>query len=338
MTFSWKRTLVIALDTVVAVYLLLAVTAFNKPDEEHIVCSQVKIDISDDLVDGFLNADEIKHILQRNNIYPLGLTLDRVSVRRIEETLEKSPFVDHVQCHKSGSGHVCISVTQRMPLVRVKAEDGDDYYIDSRGGIMPNTRYTTDLIVATGHISRKYAAKFITPVAGYIVKDKFWQNQVEQINVLEDGSMEIVPRVGNHVVYLGRPYRIDRKLKRLEKFYRYGLNKVGWEKYSYISVEFDNQIICKKRDAAPRRTVYAAPVQDATEATQQPSAADGQQKQAPEPAAPERKEVAGQAAKSGQAVRNTAPEARRQTGKRAGNVTAERTAGRTKTKAGKGRN
>lgn len=32
----------------------------------------------------------------------------------------------------------------------------------------------------------------------------------------------------------------------MRKFYLYGLNKAGWNKYSYISVEFDNQIICKK--------------------------------------------------------------------------------------------
>ena len=39
----------------------------------------------------------------------------------------------------------------------------------------------------------------------------------------------------------------NRKMDRLEKFYKYGLSQAGWNKYSYINVEFDNQIICKKR-------------------------------------------------------------------------------------------
>ena len=39
---------------------------------------------------------------------------------------------------------------------------------------------------------------------------------------------------------------VDTKLTRLEKFYYYGLSQVGWNKYPYISLEFDNQIICKK--------------------------------------------------------------------------------------------
>lgn len=250
MTLDWKKTLFTAIDVAIAIYLLLAVTAFNKPDDGCMVCSQVKINISDDIVDGFLDTDEIKKILQRSGMYPLGKQMTEISVRNIEETLQNSPFVDKVQCHKTQNGYVCINLTQRMPLIRVKAANGDDYYIDSRGGIMPNTRYTTDLIIATGHISRKYAAKVLTAVGNYVVKDKFWQNQIVQINVLEDGSMEIVPRVGEHIVYLGRPYHVDRKLRRLEKFYKYGLNQAGWNKYSYISVEFDNQIICKKRHTA----------------------------------------------------------------------------------------
>ena len=38
-----------------------------------------------------------------------------------------------------------------------------------------------------------------------------------------------------------------KKLTRLEKFYKYGLSQAGWNKYSYINLEFDNQIICKRR-------------------------------------------------------------------------------------------
>ena len=79
------------------------------------------------------------------------------------------------------------------------------------------------------------------------MSNRFWKHQIVQINVLADGSVEIVPRVGDHVVYLGLPVHVDKKLERLKLFYQYGLSKAGWNKYSYINLEFDNQIICKKR-------------------------------------------------------------------------------------------
>ena len=112
---------------------------------------------------------------------------------------------------------------------------------------MPNTHFASNLVIATGAIHQKYAQKVLKDIGCYLLNTPLWGNQVEQLNVLADGSIEMVPRVGDHIVYLGSPSNLERKLARLEKFYKYGLSKAGWNKYSYINVEFDNQIICKKR-------------------------------------------------------------------------------------------
>ncbi len=262
MTLDWKKYSIIAADIAIGVYLLLAMTAFNEPDIKGKVCTQVKIDISESVVKGFLNADEIKTILVRANLYPLGKQLAAGDVREIEETLTGHPFIENAQCYKTPGGHVCISLAQHMPVMRVLADNGDSYYIDNRGKIMNGARFTADIVVATGHISRKYAAKVLTDIGNHIVNDKFWHNQIVQLNVLPDKSIEIVPRVGEHIIYLGQPENIAGKLTRVEKFYKYGLNKVGWNKYSRINVEFDNQIICKKRDSQPHsRPVTATPAE-----------------------------------------------------------------------------
>ena len=247
MSFNWKKSIVVVFDIVIAAYLILAVTAFNKPAERATVCSEVKIDIDDEMPDGFLNANEIKKILEKQQLYPLAKPMMAVNARDIEETLRKNPFVQQAECYKAQNGHVCISLKQRMPIMHVMADNGDNYYVDIHGSILPETRFASDLLVTTGHITKKYAQKTLTPVVNEIVRDKFWQSQIVQIHVLDDGSLEVVPRVGDHIVYLGAPIDIPRKLERLRKFYLYGLNRAGWNKYAYISVEFDNQIICKKK-------------------------------------------------------------------------------------------
>ena len=100
------------------------------------------------------------------------------------------------------------------------------------------------------------------------MENDFWKNQIEQINVTPDLGIELVPRVGNHIVYIGQLPKcndknlrgkeiknfVDKKLNRLRKFYLYGLSQAGWNKYSYINLEFDNQIICKKRSLKKTET------------------------------------------------------------------------------------
>ena len=247
MSINWKKTILVVCDIAIAAYLVMAVTAFNKPDQVSVKCTEVNTDIEANIVDGFLTADEINKMLRQEKVYPLSKPMCDVSSRKIEEALQRSPFVEKAECYKTQSGQVCIQVRQRVPVVRVLADGGDNYYIDSHANVMPENRYVNDLIVATGHINHKYAKTHLSRVANFIMQDKFWQNQVVQINVLADGTMELVPRVGDHIIYIGMPVGVERKLDRMRKFYLYGLNKAGWNKYSYISVEFDNQIICKKK-------------------------------------------------------------------------------------------
>ncbi len=256
-----KKYIIIVIDIVLAIYLALAVTAFNNPERLVKKCTKVDINIADESTYGFLDAKEIKSILEKKGLYPIEKDLETVSPRLIEDALVKSPFVNTAQCCKTIDGHVLISVTQRSPLVRIKSINGDDYYIDENGGIMPNSKYTSDLIIVTGYASRQYAQQYISILANNIMQNDLWRNQIVQINVQRDLGIELVPRVGDHIVFLGylpqKQSNADRKtavsdyvtqkLSRLKKFYVHGLDSVGWNKYERIDLQYDNQIICSKR-------------------------------------------------------------------------------------------
>ncbi len=260
MKIDWRKTLTIALDVVIGGYLILAFTAFNKPDETVHKCNKVSINIQDETTNGFINTKEIKSRLEQSNLYPLEKPMKEISARNIEEALKATPFVKTAECYKTQDGHVCITLTQRMPTVRIKAANGDDYYIDDKNNIMPNSHYTSDLIIATGNISRWYAQNYISYLNATLCANDLWRNQIVQINILPDKGVELVPRVGNHVVYIGQlpesKYKngrknlienfVRKKMERLLNFYKYGLSQAGWNKYNYINLEFDNQIICKK--------------------------------------------------------------------------------------------
>lgn len=241
----WKKIIFVSFNVLLAVYLVLAVLAFNKPDES-IACRDVRIHIEEGIVPGFLSQEEVKQMLVTSHVSPIGQSMEAINLRLMEEMLESKELIEKAECWKAQDHVVDISIQQRIPVMRVISSHGDDYYVDSHGQPMPHGDYSCNLIVATGAINKAYAKKVLGPLANLILKDNFWKNEIVQLNVLPDGSVELIPRVGKHVVCLGQPTGITKKLERLRKFYRYGLNQAGWNKYSRISVEFDNQIICKR--------------------------------------------------------------------------------------------
>lgn len=240
-----KNLLKVLLLLALMVYLGLAVTVFNNPDlRQH--CEALNVTVKDSSMASFITPKEVCDILKRAKIYPVGERLAKVDCQKIENTIAKNPFVDNVTSYKTAGGRVCVDITQRLPVMRVISNNGDNYYIDTRGKVMPHLHYCADLVVATGDISQKFAKAKLLAIGKYLKYDQFWDSQIEQIYVDSAGNIEMYPRIGNHVVYLGKPTNVPQKLKRLKAFYSQVLNQVGWNKYSRIDLEYDNQIICKK--------------------------------------------------------------------------------------------
>ena len=152
MKFLNKRTLFIAMDVLLAVYLGFSMTSFNDEASDGELCSEVNITIIDNLREGFLSAEDIKSMLIRQNCYPKDFRLADIDPRRIEETLKKNPYVSDAECSKTKRGTVNIIVEQRAPVVHVMSENGENYYVDELDSIMPVSNYTSNLLIAKNYI------------------------------------------------------------------------------------------------------------------------------------------------------------------------------------------
>jgi cell division protein FtsQ len=84
-------------------------------------------------------------------------------------------------------------------------------------------------------------------LARYVKNDSFWDAQISQIYVAENGDFELIPRVGNHNIVLGSTEYLEEKFNNLMTFYLKGLNKTGWNEYSTINLKFKNQVVCTKK-------------------------------------------------------------------------------------------
>lgn len=240
------KTLVkILLLVALAVYLVFAFADFSRHGD-NTVCSSVNYTIADSLHAGFITTEEADRLLRASGLYPVGRTLDQVDALAIEQALRRNSYIDSVSCYKSPNGVVNVLIEQRLPLLRVLSDDGDDYYMDQKGNLMTPQGYVADLIVATGHIDRKYARSQLLKLGRFLHSDPFWNAQIEQIHVQPNHHLRLVPRVGGHTIEFGTADSISQKFRNLYTFYEKVLPQVGWNKYTEISVEHVTQIVGKK--------------------------------------------------------------------------------------------
>lgn len=242
-----KKVLISIVLLLVAAYLVVATTIFNvKPAGQ--VCDDIELIIKDSVNAGFITKQEVAGILKSKKAYPVGTGVDSVDTRKIEDILAVHPLIDEVECYKTPNGKLHVEVSQRIPVIRVMSRNGANYYIDNKGEVMPpESRCIAHLVVVTGKIDTAYARKELYDFGLFLQKNKFWNSQIEQLNITSWNEVEVVPRVGDHIVFLGKIDNYENKLERLKEFYRKGLNKVGWNKYNRINMEFNNQIICTRK-------------------------------------------------------------------------------------------
>lgn len=243
----FKKILSILAVFVLAGYLVYSAVGMTDRHEDTRLCQGVDLHITDSLHFDLIDEEMVIGVLQEHSIDPVGLPLEDIDPEKIEATLMLHPLVGKVQCYKTGGDLLRINLSSKVPLVRVINNRGNDFYVDSKGEILSQHSLAVQLPVATGYIDRQFAANELLQVVRALDRSEFWKAQVEQINVTKDRQIELVPRVGDHLLILGTADNVESKLERLMNFYEKGLDNVGWNKYRSISVAYDGQVVCKKR-------------------------------------------------------------------------------------------
>ena len=242
-----RKILILIVLLLASAYLVVAVTVFNgTPDARE--CEGMELTIKDSIDNGFVTPADIQNLLKQKKLLPMKKQQQDITVRQLEEVLDEHPFVKKAECYLTSGGNVAIDIYQRIPILRVMSSNGEDYFVDSEGKIMRAPGRSVHVVVATGAIDRAFAQTHLYELGVFLQSDRFWESQIEQIHVTAQKELELVPRVGSHIIFLGKPGDYSEKFAKLQTFYKKALSQVGWNKYSRISIEFTNQIICTKKE------------------------------------------------------------------------------------------
>jgi cell division protein FtsQ len=242
-----KKIFVFLFLILISVYLVIAVTVLNgKPVGQ--TCSGMELVINDSIDYGFISKREVLRLLNSKKLSPIGKNIGDINIRQLEDELKQHPLIGNAECYHTPGNRIGIEITQRIPILRVMAANGEHYYIDEKGKTMPIPNSAANVAIVTGYVDKAFATKELYEFGMFLQEHPLWKAQIQQINVTPAKELELVPQVGDHIIFLGKPNNYDNKFERLKTFYKKGLNEIGWNKYSRISLEFENQIICTKKE------------------------------------------------------------------------------------------
>ncbi|MDP1725645.1 MAG: hypothetical protein Q8M15_02595 [Bacteroidota bacterium] len=237
---------------------LIFVLGFAGKQEQELSCKKVFVSIKP-LELQFFNRQRVLEVIRKglnSEQKLLGMPLSEINISKLEKSLLKESLIEDAEVYSDLNGVLNIQVDQRKPLLRVVKYDGTQFYIDQHGIKMSlSEHFTARVPIANGNIFERFEKgdsvySFVGiqlfKIASYVDKDAFLKALIEQIFVRADNEFVIIPKIGNHIIIFGSADNLEKKFRKLLVFYREGLNRTGWKKYSSIDLRFEGQVICKK--------------------------------------------------------------------------------------------
>lgn len=210
------------------------------------ICEQVQVEIDAPTKKQLITVPIVQDKLEEWYDGGLsGVEKRNLALHEIEENLEAIESVKNAEVSFDLRGVLRISIDQRMPIVRILPNAGKSYYLALDGTAIPVAGSDVARVpVATGRLSTTMITKVYT-LCTYVYENEFMDALTEQIFVNKTNDLVIVPKIKNQRIIIGEPEQLEEKFQKLQDFYSYGLNHIGWTKYKTINLKYKNQIVCK---------------------------------------------------------------------------------------------
>jgi len=220
--------------------------------------------------DELISKREIDSLVRTDVGLLQGLPMNQVNVGKISDVVRKHPAVESVEVVMGVDGVCRAKVVQRVPLFRVLNADASGFYVDRLGQTFPILEkavayvpvfiYDGQLNLMEHPCTKDYYdanALGLTHLDEMIVFANFLKSNddlrdwTEHVHITQSGEFEVIPRVGDQVIDFGSTDNLEMKTKLLFQFYRSEVARVNIEKYDRINLNFEHQVVCELRGAAP---------------------------------------------------------------------------------------
>ena len=251
----------------VTVFVLLSMV---KQAQQEATIEKPSITIHVNGENAFLTEDELRTRLTRKGLIYNNQTYKDLKVHEVEKYLLSMSEIKTAKVYTNIGSTWTIDVEIRKPIARIFNNYGESFYLDELGFTMvPSNLYTARVVVVTGDIPDRMNSKSVQEIINnpslksirklddlyrishYVCSDQLLQALIGQIHRKSNGDFVLIPEVGGQKIIFGTAYtdeEVRDKFQKLKVFYKEAIPYEGWNKYEEISLKYDKQIVCKKKE------------------------------------------------------------------------------------------
>jgi len=224
-------------------------TVIVQRQQGQILCKNIHIQIVDSTAAQLVLQQDIRAFLDKSGMHLIGKKINEINLYQLEQLISREKGIKNSEAFVHLNGVLTLRIVQRSPLFRLETSRGS-FYLDDSGALFPTIPQRTAYVpVVSGNIpveNESWIAQ-LYDFGSYIRSHRFWNAQIEQLYVHKPHHIELIQRAGVHMtVIMGDFDRFEYKLQKLYTFYRTVAVSEGWDRYNYIDLRFNNQIVCRK--------------------------------------------------------------------------------------------
>jgi cell division protein FtsQ len=196
-----------------------------------------------------------------------GTKIKTFDLQQLEELLEQNLWIRNAELFFDNTGVLRIDIIEREPVARIFSVSGESFYIDETGQQLPTKiNQVARVPVFTSFPAMTYPLSVkdslllmqVKDIGTYLLKHKFWMAQIEQVDI-NNYELELVPKLGKHLILFGEGIQAEQKFNRLLMFYKQVMKKAGWNYYSVLDLRFQKQLVAVRRDSSSLFESFAIP-------------------------------------------------------------------------------
>jgi len=218
----------------------------------------------------FITEEEILSDLDFNHLWKKGMPSGDVPIGKIERYLKSISQVKDARVYRKLGGTWKIEVITRTPIARIFNKNGESFYLDDEGvGMETSELHAARILVVTGDISDRLEDENVSEIinndslksirklddiyriSNYVCNDPLFHSLIGQVHLEKNGDFVLIPLVGDQKVVFGSALtekEVAEKFKKLKIFYKEAMPYEGWDRYTEISLKYEDQIVCKKKE------------------------------------------------------------------------------------------